>query len=146
MLHGLPEELLEYIESEISQHYELLERHHGGENGYLLFAKENVNGREVAIKFYSGEPGEAQHNEPSLLANVESRAILPILYARQINDDWAYFVTPRRFEGSLDEVIASGVSLRDAIRITQDILMGLGEIHQRSMVPPRSQTGKYCYA
>lgn len=134
MLDGLPEELQEYVRSEIAQHYELLERHHGGQNGYLLFAKENINAREVAIKFYSGEPGEARHNEPSLLANVESRSILPILYARQIDKDWAYFVTPRRFEGNLDEVIASGVSLRDAIRITQDILLGLGEIHQRSMV------------
>ncbi|HCK17763.1 MAG TPA: hypothetical protein DHW36_04555 [Thalassospira sp.] len=134
MLSDLPEDLKQYVLEEISQHYEIMDRHYGGQNGYLIFAKNRTTGREYAIKFYSGEPGDGQHDEPSLLTKVESKSILPIFDARQVDDDWAYFITPRRFEGNLDEVIAKGVSPREAIRLTQDILQGLAVIHQSSMV------------
>ena len=101
-VENLPNEVLIAL-TELEEHYQNFETMPRGANGYLYFAKNRVSDMDVAIKFYAGEPGENRHNEPRQLSAITCPNVLPILEARSISEEWAFFVTPRCFEGDLDE-------------------------------------------
>ena len=120
--------------AELSKHYSGFVFNEKGANGYLVFAKHRITEQEVAIKFYYGEPGDKQHEEPRLLASIDSQFVLPILDARGIADGWAYFVTPRCNEGDIDGLILSGPSVYRAIDVLLGICNGVSAIHAKGMV------------
>lgn len=121
---------LEHLQS----HYRDIEAHPEGANGYVFFAINRVTAVPVAIKFYFGAPGERRHDEPNLLAQIQSPNVIPIHDAQNISDDWAFFVTPRRAGGTLDALIQSRPSAHLAIDTASGICNGASAIHALSMI------------
>lgn len=120
---------------ELSQHYDEITHHEGGANGYLFFAKNKVSSAEVAIKFYYGPPGDERHNEPQALASVNSPYVLPCLDARDVDDEWGYFVTKKCTEGDLDNLIETrSLSLLRALDISLSIANGCSALHQLNLI------------
>jgi serine/threonine protein kinase len=120
--------------SELFTHYGDFEQNKRGANGYLFFAKNKITNASVAIKFYAGEQGEARHDEPRQLCLITNRNVLPILDARSVSDEWGYFVTPRCFEGDLDDLVATQPSLYEALDIVLGICNGVSAIHAMKML------------
>lgn len=118
----------------LSADYRDFQENNRGANGFLFFAENKISGRSVAIKFYCGEPGERQHDEPRQLAAVHSPNVLPILDARMVSDEWGYFVTPRCRDGDLDDLIATRPSVYSAVDAVIGICRGLSAIHAERMV------------
>ena len=129
----LPKEVATFL-TELSQHYEQFERIDRGANGYLVFAKNSVSGQNCAIKFYAGLEGEGRHDEPSQISALTCNNVLPILEARSISEEWAFFITPRCFEGDLDDIIEGKPSAHTAIDLTIGICAGVSSIHSASML------------
>ncbi|MGA2169864.1 MAG: serine/threonine-protein kinase [Terracidiphilus sp.] len=130
---GLPEAIQEALES-LEEHFLNLEANIRGGNGYLFFAQNKISNANVAIKFYAGESGDQQHDEPRKLAAIQSPNVLPIHEARNISDGWAYFITPRCDGGDLDDTIQSRPSMHEAIDIAIGICEGVGALHSQRMV------------
>lgn len=119
---------------ELDAHYSDFESVERGGNGYLWFAWNRISQAKVAIKFYAGESGAGRHDEPKLLSQLQSTNILPIHDARNVSEDWAYFITPRCHGGDLDDLIKLRPSVHDAIDIVLGIAHGVSAIHARGMV------------
>jgi serine/threonine protein kinase len=119
--------------AELSQHYDHFQENNRGVNGYLFFAQNLVSQQEVAIKYYSGEPGR-EHDEPRQLAAINSPNVLPIHDARSISPDWGYFITPKCNEGDLDDLIESSPSVHVAIDTAIGVCRGLSAIHAQRML------------
>lgn len=128
-----PEEIRNAI-SALQEHYEDFEENNRGANGYLFFAKNRVSRQEVAIKFYCGEPGERQHDEPRQLAAISSPHVLSILDARMISGNWGYFITLRCSEGDLDDLIRTIPSAHTAVDAAIAVCHGVSAIHAQDMV------------
>jgi serine/threonine protein kinase len=129
----IPPEILTCLR-ELEPHYSSFERNTRGANGYLWFAKNRISQAEVAIKFYAGEPGDHRHDEPRILSTIDSPNILPIHDARNVSDDWAYFITPRCPGGDIDDLITRRPSVHDAIDVILGISHGVSAIHAQGMV------------
>ncbi|HEX4769538.1 MAG TPA: serine/threonine-protein kinase [Bryobacteraceae bacterium] len=119
---------------ELEAHYSNYQENGRGANGYVWFAKNRISQAEVAIKFYTGEPGDRRHDEPKLLSAIESPNVLPILDARNVSDEWAYFVTPRCCGGDIDDLITNYPSVHEAIDVVLGISCGVSAIHAAGMV------------
>lgn len=132
MQDRLPEELTEAV-AELENHYELQKFDDRGANGYVIFAENRLTHQQVAIKFYYGPAGEAQHDEPRLLAQVVSPNVLTIFDARVVSDEWAYFVTPL-CAGDLDDAIRGDIPAHDAIAIALGVCTGVSAIHAAGML------------
>jgi eukaryotic-like serine/threonine-protein kinase len=120
--------------SELAAHYDDFEQNERGANGFLFFAKNRITGARVAIKFYAGEEGDARHDEPRQLCLIKNRNVLPILDARSVSDEWGYFVTPRCYEGDLDDLIATQPSVHEALDVALGICNGVSAIHAFKML------------
>jgi len=129
----LPVEVVSTL-TDLEGHYQDFEAMDRGANGYLYFAQNRVSNMHVAIKFYAGEPGENRHDEPRLLSALTCPNVLPILEARSISDEWAFFVTPRCFDGDLDDVMQSNPSVHTALDIAVGICSGVSSIHAAGMI------------
>lgn len=132
-MSALPPEVEASIE-ELSKHYAGFERMDRGANGFLFFAKNKITDDPIAIKYYAGAGGEARHDEPRQLSAVRSRNVLPILDSRNVSDEWGYFITPRCFEGDVDDLIRAGVSAHQAVDTALGICNGLSAIHSANML------------
>lgn len=128
-----PNEITDAL-ADLSADYRNFDENNRGANGYLFFAENKISGRSVAIKFYCGEPGERQHDEPRQLAAIDSPNVLPILDARMVSEEWGYFVTPRCGDGDLDDLIEARPSVHSAIDTTIGICRGVSSIHAKRMV------------
>jgi len=118
----------------LSTDYRNFDENNRGANGYLFFAENKISGRSVAIKFYCGELGERQHDEPKQLAAIDSSNVLPILDARMVSKEWGYFITPRCSDGDLDDLITTRPSVHSAIDTAIGICCGVSAIHAQRMV------------
>jgi serine/threonine protein kinase len=114
--------------------YESISPHPIGANGYLFFAKNRISGKDVAFKFYYGAPGERRHDEPKLLASINSPNVLQIIDARNLSNEWAFFITPRCYEGDLDTFIETKPSVTQAIDMALGICNGVSAIHQKNLI------------
>lgn len=131
--NDFPPEITQAL-TQLSKHYEGFERNDRGANGYMVFARNAVSRMDVAIKFYYGEPGEDRHDEPRQLTAVVNPNVLQILDARVISNEWAYFITPRCFEGDLDDLICESPSAQRAIDVALGICSGCSAIHALQML------------
>lgn len=132
-MENLPEELQKAL-AELERDHEAFEVHPGGANGYLVFARNRISAAQVAIKFYYGAPGERRHDEPRLLASIQSPNVLRIIDARNLSDEWAFFLTPRCGDGNLDDLIAAKPSAIQAIDVALGITTGASAIHARGLI------------
>lgn len=132
-IHELPPEITSALE-DLSDHYCGFEANDRGANGYLFFARNRITNAEIAIKFYFGRPGDARHDEPRQLSVIRCPNVLSILDAKDVSDDWAYFITPRCFEGDLDDLIATAPSVHVAIDTALGVCNGLSSIHALRML------------
>lgn len=130
---SFPPEISDALKA-LADHYDYDEVNDRGANGYVVFGQNKVSKAHIAIKFYYGEPGARQHNEPRLLSAVRSANILDILDARLVNDEWAYFVTPRCFEGDVDDLLNVGPSVHRAVGFALGICSGVSTLHASRMV------------
>lgn len=106
-----------------------------GQNGYLLIARNRVIDRRVAIKFYYWADGVRLHVEPQSLAAVRSDAIIEILEANVIGQEWALFVTPYCANGDLDRYRESHrFGLRSGLGFVERLLHGVSALHAARMV------------
>lgn len=119
---------------DLANHYGNFEMSDRGGNGYLFFAVNMVSQQDVAIKFYIGEAGEQRHDEPRLLAAINSPNILPIFEARNVSEDWAYFITPRCFEGDVDDLIQARPSVHNALDTAIGICRGVSAMHAQRIL------------
>lgn len=129
----LPEELQRALE-DLKRDYEAFEVSERGANGYVVFARNRISGVEVAIKFYYGAPGERRHDEPRLLASIRSPNVLPIIDARNLSEELAFFLTPRCGDGDLDNLIAARPSALQAIDLALGIATGASAIHAHRLI------------
>ena len=129
----LPQEVQESLKG-LEEHYESFQEVNKGANGYLFLAKNKISEQEVAIKFYAGEEGLHQHDEPKQLAAITSQNVLPILDVRVVAEDWGYFITPKCHEGDLDNLIKNSPSAHLAIDTALGICNGVSEIHSAGML------------
>ena len=129
----LPPEVIDALAG-LEKHYESFERNDRGANGYMVFARNTVSHMDVAIKFYYGEPGEGRHDEPRQLTAVANANVLQILDARVISVEWGYFITPRCFEGDLDDLISESPEAHRAIDVALGICSGCSAIHALDML------------
>lgn len=132
-MEDLPRELHQAI-AELERDYEGFAFHPEGANGYLVFAKNRISGADVAIKFYYGAPGERRHDEPRLLASISSPNVLRIIDARNLSDEWAFFLTPRCGDGNLDALIETKPSAIQAIDLALGICTGASAIHASGLI------------
>jgi serine/threonine protein kinase len=133
MTEHLPEEITACL-NDLDLHYSDFERVERGGTGYLWFAKNKISQARVAIKFYAGESGDRRHDEPKLLCQLQSPNILPIHDARNVSEDWAYFITPRCAGGDLDDLIESQPSVHECVDIVLGVSHGVSAIHAQGMV------------
>ena len=101
-----------------------------GSNGWLFFGTNRISHQRVAIKFYDWSGDPTYHAEPRHLATIRSDNVIQILDASQVDNDFAYFLTPYFRNGDLDEELCRGNygNLR-AVNIARDILSGLSHLH-----------------
>lgn len=132
-MEDLPPELQTAI-AELERDHEQFEHHPGGANGHLVFARNRISGSDVAIKFYYGAPGERRHDEPKLLASINSPNVLRIIDARNLSAEWAFFLTPRCGDGDLEAVIAAKPAAVTAIDIALGICTGASAIHASGLI------------
>lgn len=130
---GVPEEIASAL-CELEVDYTDFEEVPRGTNGYLFFARNRISNAVAAIKFYSGAPGDGRHDEPRQLSAIVSSNVLPILDARNVSDEWAYFVTPRCTGGDLDDLISKRPSVHAAIDVGLGACAGASAIHAHRMV------------
>lgn len=124
-LHETLEKLAE--ENEISGYAE------NGASGYVVFGKNNVLKRDVAIKFYYWENGD--HAEPELLAKLDHKNVLKIFHAAPIDDDFAYFTTKYCDGGDLDQYLENErPGIIKAVDIVMDIASGTSFLHANGYV------------
>ena len=102
-----------------------------GAYGELYFGTRNVFSDRVALKFYQLDASGNGHEEAQLLKTISHENILPIIDARILDSDIAYYLTPEMSGGDLQNVIDKFVIPSDvAVTICQNILKGLNELHK----------------
>lgn len=129
----VPPEIIAAL-SGLEEHYTDLQEIKRGASGYLFFARNRISNASVAIKFYGGLPGDGRHDEPRKLSAITSPNVLPILDARNVSDEWAYFVTPRCTGGDIDDFIGTRPSVHGALDIALGACAGVSAIHAQHMV------------
>lgn len=128
-----PQEVADALR-ELEPHYEYAESNDRGANGYMVFGQNRVSRTHVAIKFYFGEPGARQHDEPRLLSLVRSPNVLEIYEARRVGGGWAYIITPRCFGGDVDDLLQNKPSVHSAVDTALGICSGVSALHALGMV------------
>lgn len=78
--------------------------------------------------------GERRHDEPRLLASIQCQNVLRIIDARNLSDEWAFFLTPRCGDGDLDALIAERPSALHAIDVALGICSGASAIHANGLI------------
>ena len=100
-----------------------------GCNGYVFFGKHQIFRRNIAIKYYYY--GESSHEEATLLKNIKHKNILQVWDAHCVEDGWAYFITDKMDNGTLETLICSQqCSTSHAIDIIRGLLSGVGKMHE----------------
>jgi len=128
----LPAEVRDALAS-LRSHYDFDRADDRGASGYTFFASNAVTEQEVVIKFYSAAE-DRRHDEPRLLAKVNSANVLRILDARAVSEEWAYFITPKCSGGDLDDRMRSGLSALEALDAALHICSGVSAIHAAGLV------------
>ncbi|NEH27454.1 serine/threonine protein kinase [Rhizobium ruizarguesonis] len=104
-----------------------------GASGYVVFGRNKVLKRDVAIKFYYWENGD--HAEPELLAKLDHKNILKIFHAAPVDSDYAYFTTKYCEGGDLDHLLDSEqTGVLKAIDVVMDIASGASFLHANGYV------------
>ena len=100
-----------------------------GCNGYVFFGNHLIFRKKVAIKYYYF--GQNSHEEVTLLKSIKHKNILPIWDAHSVRDGWAYFITDKMDNGTLDYLISShAISTNQATDIVRGILSCVGKMHE----------------
>jgi len=99
-----------------------------GANGEILLGYHRGIGKRVALKiYYFSEPKEA-FDEPQLLCSVNHPNVLPVYDARQVDPHTAVVITQEADGGDLGDLIRSGCSLREAVRILIGVVSGIAAL------------------
>jgi len=121
--------------SELSRNISFEKQSHNGSNGWLFFGTNRISRLRVAVKFYDWGGDQIYHAEPRHLAAIRSENVIQILDASQVDNDFAYFLTPYFRNGDLDEELCHGNfgNLR-ALNVARDILSGLSHLHASALL------------
>jgi serine/threonine protein kinase len=103
--------------------------------GWIYFGERKILCDRVALKFYALDPNGSSHAEPLILKAITHENIVPIIDARVLDNNYAYYLTPEISGGDLQQTInSSNLSTNTSVAIVQGILKGLNELH----LPPRN--------
>lgn len=131
---GYPEAILACLKK-LSEHITFSHSNDKGGNGNVIFGRNNLLEKDVVIKFYYWGNDPGLHAEPGRLAAMDHPAILRILDAAPVDDEWAYFTTPVCQRGDLDDAMESRrFSLHEAIETVQHIAGGVSYLHGQGYV------------
>jgi eukaryotic-like serine/threonine-protein kinase len=134
VLGDLPNELQEHVRTEISA-FKVERVANKGANGYLVFGKNNISGKEVAVKYYYWMGDDDYHAEPRKLASLEHPNIVKLDHAGYVNGEWAFFIMPQLRSGDLDDYISQGkIDLKKSIKLVFDIASALSELHSKGIL------------
>lgn len=101
----------------------------------MYFGRNRILDSDVAVKFYYWGSNKLFHAEPNSLAAIDSPNVLAVLNAGLIDGDWAFFVTPYCSHGDIDDVLdKTEFGNFKAIKLTCDLLIGLGALHEHRYV------------
>ena len=115
---------------ELSQNISFTQEITKGANGHLFLGRNLILDTLVAVKFYYWGNDKAYHAEPRNLAAIKADNILTIHDAAQIDNDWAYFVTPYCSNGDLDDYLEKTCFGNiEAIELISGVLSGLSYLH-----------------
>ncbi len=106
-----------------------------GQTGCLVFGRDKITGRKVAIKHcdWSGDGRYAA--EPAILAGVRSPNIIEVYGAGFAGKDAVFFITPFCERGDLDDyMLAERPGLRKALHLASGVLQGVTELHAKRLV------------
>lgn len=134
--------LLDQVPDEVSAHFqgmfdsvEINKVSNKGANGILIFGRNRITDRHVAVKYYYWGGDQRLHEEPGRLAAIQHTNIITINHAGYADNDWSYFEMPYLANGDLDDLIENGrKSLREALQLSFGISSGLSQIHSSGMV------------
>lgn len=106
-----------------------------GANGFLVFGRNQITHRQVAVKYYYWGSDPRLHLEPEKLAEIQNDNVITINHAGYADGKWSYFEMPFLENGDLDELIRRGrISLQEALQLTFQVASGLAQIHAAGMV------------
>jgi serine/threonine protein kinase len=129
--YNLPQSIIEHLEKE-KKNIQFDNVNAKGANSYVIFGENKITKKRIALKLYYYV--NEIHEEVQLLSSLTHPNILPILDARIIDKNNAYFVTEESTFGDLDDLIKSdNKSYKQAIEITKGILSGLTGMHNSSV-------------
>jgi eukaryotic-like serine/threonine-protein kinase len=102
-----------------------------GCNGELFFGMHKIFKERVALKFYYVDKYGLSHKEPQILRKIDHTNVIKIHDARIIGANYAYFLTPQIKGGDLFDYKNNTIlDTHTALKIVQDILLGLSEMHK----------------
>lgn len=103
-----------------------------GNNGDVYFGKRIKMGDDVVLKFYWSHKNYDESEEAVVLNKIEHPNILKIYDLKFLAPYFAYFLTPKISGGDIQGVIDSrSISTKEALKITEGILLGLNELHAK---------------
>ena len=132
MFSNLPESIKNKL-GLLTENYDFEKQICVGANGYVFLAKNKLLLSKVIIKFYYWENGT--YLEPKTLNSMQHENIINVLYAEQVDEDYAYFITPFCPLGNLDDYLMRGrFNTLYAIDIIMQIASGVSYIHSSGHV------------
>ncbi|KAA0680349.1 serine/threonine-protein kinase [Roseomonas genomospecies 6] len=133
-LDVLPEELLAHVTKEITA-FEIERVSDKGANGYLVFGRNNISGKKIAVKYYYWGGEDKFHAEPQKLAGINHKNVIQLDHAGYVNREWAFFIMPHFQNGDLDDYIArNSLSLKQALYFVLGIASALSELHSKALL------------
>lgn len=130
----LPEGLLAHVTKEITA-FEVERVSDKGANGYLVFGRNNISDKKIAVKYYYWGGEDQYHAEPQKLARISHKNVIHLDHAGYVDDEWAFFIMPHFQHGDLDDHIArANLSLKQGLYFVLGIASALSELHSKSLL------------
>jgi len=128
MLRDFPDEIQDFIAS--CKKLTVISTNSKGGNCYLVFAKDEILDRKIAMKFIDGDYKKIAE-EPNVLSNLNHENIITIFDAKLLSDNLLYYKTPIAEQGDLEDFMQrNDISIKEALSITHNILNGLNQLHK----------------
>ena len=139
-MNFLPDRIVQHLRQEIDRpdfsgtHYELQEEIGRGGMGTVYRARDNVLGRDVAVKVVDADATPLAESEGGMLARLEHPGIVPVYEAGELPDGRRYYAMRLVRGVRLDEFTRNEESLPARLRIFLKVCETIAFAHRREIV------------